>query len=43
MKIAAILPHTLVFGGVRRYLELGNRFVTRGHTFDIYTLDGAAP
>lgn len=43
MKIAAILPHALVFGGVRRYLELGNRFVARGHSFDIYTMDGAAP
>jgi glycosyltransferase involved in cell wall biosynthesis len=43
LKIGAILPHILLFGGVRRYLELGNRFVARGHGFSIYTPDGAAP
>ncbi len=43
VKIAAILPHTLVFGGVRRYLELGNRFVARGHAFTIYTPEGVPP
>lgn len=43
MRIGAILPHLLVFGGVRRYLELGNEFVARGHCFTIYTADGARP
>lgn len=43
MRIGAILPHLLVFGGVRRYLELGNAFVRRGHEFVIYTPDGAPP
>ncbi len=43
MRIGAILPHLLVFGGVRRYLELGNVFVARGHEFSIYTPDGIAP
>lgn len=43
MKIAAVLPHMLVFGGVRRYIELGNEFVSRGHEFVIYTPDGAPP
>jgi glycosyltransferase involved in cell wall biosynthesis len=43
LRIGAILPHTLVFGGVRRYLELGNRFAARGHSFTIYTPDGATP
>lgn len=42
MKIGAIVPHLLVFGGVRRYLELGNRFVERGHSFSIITPQGAA-
>ncbi|MDD4856661.1 MAG: glycosyltransferase family 4 protein [Candidatus Krumholzibacteria bacterium] len=42
MKIGAILPHTLVFGGVRRYVELGNCFVARGHRFSIYTPQGEA-
>jgi glycosyltransferase involved in cell wall biosynthesis len=41
LKIGAIVPHLLVFGGVRRYLELGNRFVARGHTFVVHTPDGA--
>jgi len=41
LKIGAIVPHLLVFGGVRRYLELGNRFIARGHTFSIHTPDGA--
>jgi len=37
VRIGAILPHLLVFGGVRRYIELGNAFVSRGHSFTIYT------
>ncbi|MBN1165265.1 MAG: glycosyltransferase family 4 protein [Candidatus Krumholzibacteriota bacterium] len=40
MIIGAILPHLLLFGGVRRYLELGNQFVGRGHEFIIYTPAG---
>lgn len=43
MRIGAILPHLLVFGGVRRYLELGNAFIARGHEFTIFTPDGAPP
>lgn len=43
MRIGAILPHLLVFGGVRRYLELGNAFISRGHQFTIYTPDGTPP
>lgn len=42
LRIGALVPHLLVFGGVRRYLELGNRFVARGHEFAVYTPDGAA-
>jgi glycosyltransferase involved in cell wall biosynthesis len=33
----------LVFGGVRRYVELGNAFVSRGHSFVVYTPRGEAP
>jgi glycosyltransferase involved in cell wall biosynthesis len=40
MRIGAILPHLLVFGGVRRYIELGNAFIARGHEFIIFTPDG---
>jgi glycosyltransferase involved in cell wall biosynthesis len=43
MRMAAILPHTLLYGGVKRYLELGNRFVQQGHPFTIYTPDGKGP
>ncbi len=43
MRIGAILPHLLVFGGVRRYIELGNRFIARGHRFSMFTVDGARP
>lgn len=43
MKIAALLPHVEIFGGVRRYLELGNEFVRRGHQFLLYTPEGQPP
>ena len=31
MVVSLFLPHTGVFGGVRRYLELGNAWVAQGH------------
>lgn len=43
MKIGAALPHLLLFGGVRRYIELGNVFTARGWEFTIFTPDGAPP
>jgi glycosyltransferase involved in cell wall biosynthesis len=43
VKIAALLPHVEVFGGVRRYLELGNEFVRRGHAFTLFHPDGGRP
>ncbi len=43
MNIAAILPHVEVFGGVRRYIELGNALVRRGHGFTLFTPEGAPP
>ncbi|MFB0528158.1 MAG: glycosyltransferase family 4 protein [bacterium] len=43
MKIAAILPHVEVFGGVRRYIEIGNNFIKKGHCFRIYHPDGSRP
>lgn len=43
MRIGAILPHLLVFGGVRRYIELGNAFIARGHEFILFTPDGEDP
>jgi len=43
LKIAAILPHLEVFGGVRMYIEIGNNFIKRGHSFRIYHPDGSRP
>jgi len=43
LKIAALLPHVEVFGGVRRYIEIGNEFVRRGHSFTLFHPEGNAP
>lgn len=43
MKLGVILPHTLLYGGVKRFMELGNIFVEKGHQFFIYTQDGIGP
>src|SRR5688572_11320786 len=40
---AAILPHLLLFGGVRRFFELGNILISRGHQFVIFTPAGQKP
>ena len=43
MKIAAVLPHMEIFGGVRRYIEIGNEFSKRGHCFVLFHPDGGKP
>lgn len=43
MKLGVILPHTKLYGGVKRFLELGNIFVSKGHEFTVFTPDGKAP
>lgn len=43
MKIAALLPHVEVFGGVRRYIEIGNELVRRGHDYVLFTPTGEKP
>jgi len=43
MKIAAILPHVEIFGGVRRYLEIGNELTERGHAFVLFHPQGTKP
>lgn len=43
MRIGVALPHLLLFGGVRRYIELGNIFTAKGCEFTIFTPDGAPP
>lgn len=43
MRIATFLPHVGVFGGVRRFLELGNEWAARGHEVTLYHPDGSHP
>ncbi|MDD8025523.1 MAG: glycosyltransferase family 4 protein [Acidobacteriota bacterium] len=43
LRIAALLPHVEVFGGVRRYLELGNALAARGHRFVLFHPSGRKP
>ncbi|MCX6560463.1 MAG: glycosyltransferase family 4 protein [Candidatus Aminicenantes bacterium] len=43
LRIAALLPHVDVYGGVRRYLELGNALAARGHRFVLYHPAGGPP
>ena len=41
LSIAAVLPHLRVFGGIRRYLSLGQMWTDWGHEVVLYTPDGA--
>jgi glycosyltransferase involved in cell wall biosynthesis len=43
MRIRLFLPHVGVFGGVRRYLELGNEWVALGHEVTLHHPDGGPP
>ncbi len=43
MKIAALLPHVEIFGGVRRYIEIGNALSRRGHEFVLFHPTGTPP
>ena len=43
MRIALFLPHVGVFGGVRRYLELGNEWVAMGHEVTLHHPEGTPP
>ncbi len=43
MKFAAILPHTKLYGGVKRFYELGNALHSLGHEFYVLTPDGKSP
>jgi glycosyltransferase involved in cell wall biosynthesis len=42
-KFAVILPHTLLFGGVRRFFELGEIFIRHGHQMIVFTPEGKSP
>lgn len=43
MRISTFLPHVGVFGGVRRFLELGNAWSALGHEVTLYHPAGDAP
>ena len=43
MRIGLFLPHVGVFGGVRRYLELGNEWVALGHEVTLHHPAGTPP
>ena len=43
MRISLFLPHVGVFGGVRRYLELGNAWTAQGHSVTLFHPAGSAP
>lgn len=43
LTMAAILPHTKLFGGVKRFFELGKVFESHGHEFLIFTPEGLYP
>src|SRR5438552_2113927 len=36
MRIALFLPHVGVFGGVRRFIELGNAWTASGHAVTLF-------
>lgn len=37
MTVGAVLPHLGQFGGIRRFMEIGNCMVDRGHDFVIFS------
>lgn len=41
--IAVILPHCQLFGGVKRFFELGEIFIRQGHEMIVFTPEGAPP
>lgn len=43
MMISTFLPHVGVFGGVRRFLELGNEWVASGHDVTLFHPAGTPP
>lgn len=43
MRIATFLPHVGVFGGVRRFIELGNAWHAAGHEVVLYQPGGEPP
>jgi glycosyltransferase involved in cell wall biosynthesis len=43
LTLGVILPHTKIFGGVKRFFEIGNILISKGHRFFVFTPEGKAP
>lgn len=43
LTFGVILPHTKIFGGVKRFFEIGNILILKGHHFMVFTPDGQPP
>jgi glycosyltransferase involved in cell wall biosynthesis len=43
LTLGVILPHTKIFGGVKRFFEIGNILIQRGHKFIVFTPEGERP
>jgi len=43
LVMGVILPHTKIFGGVKRFFEIGNILIGKGHQFMVFTPEGKAP
>lgn len=43
LDVAAMVPGVGVFGGVRRFIEIGNELVRRGHDYTLYHPGGEPP
>lgn len=43
MNIGVILPHSKLYGGVKRFFELGNLFENDGHSFTVFNEKGDTP
>lgn len=43
LTLGVILPNTKIFGGVKRFFEIGNILISGGHRFMVFTPDGSAP
>jgi glycosyltransferase involved in cell wall biosynthesis len=40
LRFGAVLPHTKLYGGIKRFFELGNQFVQMGHSMTLFTPAG---
>jgi glycosyltransferase involved in cell wall biosynthesis len=43
LTIGVVLPHVQIFGGVKRFLEIGNLLVRKNHRFLVFTPEGLKP